>query len=43
MRSIKFEESNLPLAEDQPEYETLHVHVDVDDPQLPMTACFELD
>ena len=43
MRSITFPEANLPLAEDQPEYETLHVHLDVTKPEVPMTACFELN
>lgn len=42
MRSIEFPQANIALAKDQPEYETLHVHADINDPTLPMTACFEL-
>lgn len=42
MISIEFPQANIPLAKDQPEYETLYVHVDPNDPTLSMTACFEL-
>lgn len=42
MKSVKFPEVNIHLAENQPEYETLYVHLDKNDPQFPMTACFEL-
>lgn len=41
MISVTFPEVNLPLAEDQPEYETLYVHVS-DTPEREITACFEL-
>lgn len=42
MHSIKTEQFNIPLAESQEEYNTLHVNFNVEDPLGPMTACFEL-
>jgi hypothetical protein len=54
MKSVKFPEVNLALAEEQVEYETLHVYVEpkiVPHPTVPgkevtiaysMTSCFEL-
>lgn len=42
MKSIKFPEVNIALAENQEEYETLYVHLDKEDSTQPMTACFEL-
>lgn len=42
MKSIDFAQANLPLAKDQPEYETLHVYFDRTDQTLPMTSCMEL-
>lgn len=35
MRSIDFPQANLPLAKDQPEYETLHVHVETKQVEIP--------
>jgi hypothetical protein len=43
MISVKFPQSNFALAEDEPEYETLHVHADTTIPQVPLTCCFELN
>jgi hypothetical protein len=42
MKAITFPQVNLMLAEDQPEYETLPVHVVAEDPTTPMTCCLEL-
>lgn len=42
MNSVKTEQFNIPLAESQEEYNTLHVNFNVEDPMGPMTACFEL-
>ena len=42
MTSVKFPEANIALAENQPEYETLYVHLDKEDATRPMTACFKL-
>lgn len=42
MISVKFPQANFALAEDQPEYETLHVCYNANSPQKEMTACFEL-
>lgn len=43
MKSIDFPEANLPLAKDQPEYQTLYVHFQkFTVPYFPMTACFQL-
>lgn len=42
MTSVKFDEANVALAENQPEYETLHIHYDVEDVEGKMTACFKL-
>lgn len=43
MKAIEFKEVNLRIAENQPEYETLPVHVDFEDHKTPITMCFELD
>ncbi|WP_372934960.1 hypothetical protein [Mariniphaga sediminis] len=42
MKALKFPEVNVMLAKDQPEYETLPVHVDITDKTVPATMCFEL-
>jgi hypothetical protein len=52
MQSIKFSQANIALAEDQPEYETLHVYAHSEDVDMvdgskqnvimEMTACFVL-
>lgn len=42
MTAIEFEESNMVLAKDQPQYVPLPVHVNPMDPDVPVTACFEL-
>ena len=43
MKSIKNEQFSQPLAENQEEYNTLHVHVNTEgDPMRPVTACFKL-
>lgn len=41
MKSIEFEEANIRIAEDQPEYETLPAHYNQTEGS--MTFCFELD
>ena len=47
MKAIEFPEVNLRLAENQPEYETLPVHVkpdaETDGYFRQVTMCFELD
>lgn len=43
MISVEFPQANCALAKDQPEYETLHVFVDKSKPEVPMTACFQLN
>jgi len=42
MHSIKNEQFNQPLAEDQEEYNTLHINLNTQDPYCPATVCFEL-
>lgn len=42
MIAIDFEESNMDLAKNQPQYQTMPVHVDPTDPDVPVTACLEL-
>lgn len=42
MKAIEFPEVNLKLAEDQAEYQTIPVHVEVDNPEHKVTCCFEL-
>jgi hypothetical protein len=52
MKSVKFLEATIALAEDQPEYETLHVYPTVEDVTMKdgsknpvvmeLTACFSL-
>lgn len=42
MISIKDEQFSIPLAENQPEYTTLHIHVDLEDNMCPATVCFQL-
>lgn len=42
MTPIKFPEQTHVLAENQPEYEPLPVHIDQNDTAVPMTACFVL-
>ncbi len=42
MKAIEFKEVNLRIAENQEEYETLPVYANVNEPGLPVTACFEL-
>lgn len=41
MTPIKFKEHNVVLAEDQPEYQPLPVHV-IRQGQWPMTSCWKL-
>jgi hypothetical protein len=41
MKSVDFSAANVPLAKDQPEYNTLYVRVDRQDPYYPMTACMQ--
>jgi len=43
MKAIEFKEVNLRIAEDQEEYETLPVHINIQDPSAPATMCFELN
>jgi len=40
MEAIKIEGMNVVVAENQNEYETIHGHVDPDDPQGVITYCF---
>lgn len=44
MKSIDFPKANVPLAKDQPEYQTLYIHIDKsgNDPQFKATCCLEL-
>lgn len=42
MEPITFPEQTHVLGENQPEYRPLPVHIDQNDPRIPMTACFEL-
>lgn len=42
MKSIDFPEANHALAKDQPEYNTLFVHIDGNKAELPMYVCFAL-
>lgn len=43
MEAIKFDEVNVCIGESQSEYESLPVHIDVNDPATPTTMCFELN
>jgi hypothetical protein len=43
MKAIEFQEVNLRIAENQPEYETLPVFIDHSSPEYEATMCFELD
>jgi hypothetical protein len=43
MKAIEFPEVNVCIAENQPEYETLPVYIDLEDPTTPVTMCCELD
>jgi hypothetical protein len=42
MKSIRNEQFNQPLAENQDEYHTLFINLNTQDPMCPATACFEL-
>ena len=42
MQPIKFPQQTHTLAENQPQYEPLPVHIDQTDPTTPMTCCFQL-
>lgn len=42
MKAIEFDEVNLRIAENQPEYQTLPVYVEKEDKSIPVTMCFEL-
>lgn len=42
MQSIKNEQFNQPLAENQEEYNTLFINLNTEDQMCPATACFEL-
>ena len=43
MKAIEFPEVNVRIAENQPEYETLPVHIDKSKVSIPTTMCIELD
>lgn len=43
MKAIEFPEVNVRIAENQPQYETLPVHIDTEDSATPTTMCFQLD
>jgi hypothetical protein len=43
MKAVEFKEVNLRIAENQPEYQTLPVHMNYDHPTHEATMCFELD
>ena len=42
MIAVKFSQQTHTLAENQPEYTPLPVHIDQTDQNVPMTCCFEL-
>lgn len=42
MKSVDFPQVNARIAENQPEYETLHAHVDFESSTTPVTFCMEL-
>lgn len=42
MKPIEFEQSTHTLAENQPEYLPLPVHVDTTQPEVPITSCWQL-
>jgi hypothetical protein len=42
MQSVQFHETNIALAKDQEQYNTLHVNVDTTVSERPVTAKFEL-
>lgn len=42
MKSVDFPQANLPLAKDQPQYQTLFVRFEPQTYGSPMRACFEL-
>lgn len=41
MKSIRNEQFNQPLAENQEEYNTLFINLNTKDPMCPATVCFE--
>lgn len=41
MKSIRNEQFNQPLAENQEEYQTMYINLNINDPMCPATACFE--
>lgn len=43
MKAINFKEVNVRIAENQEEYETLPVKINLVDPAAPTTMCIELD
>jgi len=43
MIAVDFSQRTHLIAENQPEYETLPVHIDLEDPATPCTMCFELN
>lgn len=43
MKVLNFPEVNVRIAENQPEYETLPVKVDISNDSMPATMCLELD
>lgn len=43
MIAIEFPQVNLRIAEHQEEYETLPVFLDTDNPDHPVTMCFQLN
>lgn len=42
MKSIKDEQFNIPIAEDQDEYHTLYANIDFKDPSIPVRVKFKL-
>ena len=42
MKSIRNEQFNQPLAENQEEYNTLYINLNTEDHMCPATICFEL-
>jgi len=43
MKSKRFDEVNIEVAKNQPQYETIFANIDYSQPMtLPVTACFEL-
>lgn len=43
MQSVDFEQRNVIIGENQPEYVPLYGHIDTEDVQRPATICLQLD